>query len=142
MTNSDTEGYYIHYEDTDSRVMPYCAEGDGRPGREPSPAPFATELEATQALLTYFKELQAELVICIKETEKALEQLRPIPSTCVFIQAWIGQCKNAVVAGEKVCQEHLSQKCSCGEQAVENCYHTIGAFVCGRLTCGRCTHSH
>ena len=68
-------GYYIRYEDTDSRVLPYCPDPTA-PFQTDKEAPFATELEATQALLSYFKNLRDELDGCVDDTEKSLRRLQ------------------------------------------------------------------
>lgn len=60
---------------------------------------------------------------------------------CGFDIAWVGRCKEpADTTG--FCAKHRLEKCRCGRQAVRECEATIGAFVCGHLTCGSCTHHH
>ena len=63
------------------------------------------------------------------------------PKTCGFSIAWVGTCKQPAGA-EGVCDEHRKVKCRCGRQAIRECDTTMGPFVCGFPTCGRCTHSH
>lgn len=60
---------------------------------------------------------------------------------CGFDEAWIGRCKEAADTSG-FCAKHRAMKCNCGRQAIRNCDATIGAFVCGHLTCGRCSHHH
>jgi hypothetical protein len=61
--------------------------------------------------------------------------------TCGFDIAWVGTCKQeADQTG--FCEEHRKEKCRCGRQAIRSCDATIGPFVCGFPTCGRCSHSH
>ena len=62
-------GYYICYEDTDSRVMPWYTQMGGM-------APFKTELQATEHLLLYFQEMKADLNRCVLDTKTSLEKLR------------------------------------------------------------------
>lgn len=62
-------------------------------------------------------------------------------TTCGFDIAWVGRCKSKA-DGTGFCDEHQKVKCRCGRQAVRECDTTMGAFVCGFPTCGRCTHSH
>jgi hypothetical protein len=60
---------------------------------------------------------------------------------CIFDKCWVGKCKEpADVSG--YCVEHRKAKCQCGRQATHDCEATIGAFVCGRLLCGRCRCHH
>lgn len=61
---------------------------------------------------------------------------------CLFSKAWIGRCNEDALDGGYVCEEHAEKKCSCGRQAIRDCDATVGAFVCGRLMCGECTHRH
>jgi len=61
------KGYYICYEDTDSRVKPYFGPGN---------APFATELEATVELLSYFQEMRDNLDYCIQTTTSEVLRLQ------------------------------------------------------------------
>jgi len=60
---------------------------------------------------------------------------------CTFDKCWIGRCKDHADASG-YCLEHKAAKCSCGKQATHDCEATIGAFVCGRLLCGRCRCHH
>ncbi len=60
-------GYYICYEDTDSRVMPNECEDT---------ADFETELKATKALLAYFQEMKRELAICVNRTAAKVRELQ------------------------------------------------------------------
>ena len=77
-----TKGFYICYEDSDSRVMPYYP-GENIPPAffatelevEPEQAPYARELEATQALLAYFESLHNDLVDCIVSTKTKIRML-------------------------------------------------------------------
>jgi len=66
------DGYYICYEDTDSRVMPWYEYRRGVDG----PPPFETELEATQALLVYFEEMYKDAARCIRDTTEELARLQ------------------------------------------------------------------
>jgi hypothetical protein len=62
---------------------------------------------------------------------------------CIFDVAWRGICKEETSGENKVCEKHKLKKCNCGKQAIRECEETIiGSFVCGKLTCGNCTHSH
>jgi hypothetical protein len=64
-----------------------------------------------------------------------------LDTQCGFDIAWVGRCKEpADTTG--FCEKHKLEKCRCGRQAVRECEATIGAFVCGHLTCGTCTHYH
>lgn len=63
-----------------------------------------------------------------------------VDTQCQFDKCWIGRCKDPADASG-YCSEHRQAKCSCGRQATHDCEATIGAFVCGRLLCGRC-HCH
>lgn len=60
---------------------------------------------------------------------------------CQFDMCWVGRCKEpADISG--YCAKHAGAKCQCGRQATHDCDATIGAFVCGRLLCGRCRCHH
>lgn len=61
--------------------------------------------------------------------------------TCGFSIAWVGTCKQKADA-TGFCDEHKKIKCRCGRQAIRECDATMGPFVCGFPTCGKCTHSH
>jgi hypothetical protein len=62
---------------------------------------------------------------------------------CKFVMAWIGRCKNVAPEETAICSEHAEKRCgTCQRQAVSDCPETMGPMVCGRLTCGACTHSH
>jgi hypothetical protein len=61
--------------------------------------------------------------------------------TCGFSIAWVGTCKTKT-DGSGFCDEHKKVKCRCGRQAIRECDATVGPFVCGFPTCGKCTHSH
>jgi hypothetical protein len=66
-----------------------------------------------------------------------------VVTKCGFDRAWIGPCNKPTVANENFCSEHFGKKCSCGNQAVEECSATIGPMVCGAYRCGgRCQHGH
>ncbi len=60
---------------------------------------------------------------------------------CEFDKCWVGRCKEPA-DGSGYCEEHRKAKCQCGRQATHDCDATIGAFVCGRLLCGRCRCHH
>lgn len=62
------QGFYITYESSDARILPFLGKG---------PAPFETELEATQALLTYLESLQTGISRAIQETKDELKTLEP-----------------------------------------------------------------
>lgn len=66
---------------------------------------------------------------------------KAVDEQCQFDIAWVGRCKQTA---DKTgfCDEHKKEKCRCGKQAVKSCDATIGAFVCGATTCGRCSHHH
>lgn len=60
---------------------------------------------------------------------------------CQFDIAWVGRCKyNSDQTG--FCSTHRLRKCSCGKQAIRECDTTVGAFVCGHLSCGTCSNKH
>lgn len=60
---------------------------------------------------------------------------------CGFDIAWVGPCKEPTDE-TGFCAKHRACKCTCGKQAKRECEATIGAFVCGHLTCGKCRHQH
>jgi hypothetical protein len=62
-------GYYICYEDTDSRVLPYYSSSGM------VTAPYTTKLEATQELLAYFEEMRDNLDRCLANTKDELQKL-------------------------------------------------------------------
>lgn len=77
---TEPTGYYICYEDTDSRVLPYYPQTRSgeffRDGMEvDAKAPYETELEAQHVLLQYFKNLRNELEDCVVSTETEIRML-------------------------------------------------------------------
>ena len=76
------------------------------------------------------------------KSESEPEPEEQLPSHCIFIKAWIGECRKPTVDGETVCEEHSKEKCQCGEQATRTCDETMGAFVCGAPTCDDCRVIH
>lgn len=64
-----------------------------------------------------------------------------VDKQCGFDIAWVGRCKESADS-TGFCADHQTRKCTCGKQAVRECEATIGAFVCGHLTCGKCRHQH
>ena len=90
-------------------------------------------------------EQQTSARISSEELEEINEHLRNELSSqiqCSFVEAWIGRCKNMTDGSYPYCSLHADKRCACGKQAKRNCEVTLGAFVCGQLTCGKCTHSH
>jgi hypothetical protein len=94
-------------------------------------------------------EVIAEVLDCLRKDGYSLGKLEKgvVRITwgknvqCEFDIAWVGRCKEP--AGKTgFCVEHTSRRCTCGRQAVRECEATIGAFVCGHLTCGKCRHQH
>lgn len=62
--------------------------------------------------------------------------------SCLFRNAWVGECKNETMDGEDFCEEHLQKQCvSCGEQATHECHETMGPLVCGSPLCNECEHT-
>lgn len=77
---------------------------------------------------------------CVSDFNQFMNIEKTQTKQCVFIEAWIGRCKNDAVPGGIVCEHHRKQKCwSCEEQATSNCEHT-SQFVCGVAQCNK--HKH
>lgn len=60
--------------------------------------------------------------------------------TCVFYEAWVGECNNEVSDETELplCDEHRGRLCSmCGGTATTQC-GAAGALVCGRPLCEEC----
>lgn len=52
---------------------------------------------------------------------------------CTFVECWVGPCKNT---DRTKCKHYrYYDRCSCGRPAQSNCEVTMGAFVCGGLSC-------
>lgn len=66
---------------------------------------------------------------------------KAVDTSCGFSIAWVGSCK-AKADETGFCDKHKKVKCRCGRQAIRECDTTVGPFVCGFPTCGKCTHSH
>lgn len=77
----------------------------------------------------------------LKDVTKISWAQAAAPKNCKFDIAWVGTCKQKA-GPDGVCDEHRKIKCRCGKQAVRECDTTMGPFVCGFPTCGKCTHSH
>lgn len=60
---------------------------------------------------------------------------------CIFVEAWIGRCKEPAVEGGCRCVKHEKKKCeSCDAPATHTCDST-GQFVCGADLCDDCEHT-
>lgn len=56
---------------------------------------------------------------------------------CLFIEPWIGQCKENTVNG-LCCEKHAKEKCQvCGDQAATRCQASRG-LMCGVPLCSLC----
>lgn len=74
-------------------------------------------------------------VLAVQQAKATLLELRP--KACAFQMAWAGCCRNAAVAGEVYCGEHLSLACRvCQEQATHLC-PVAGSLVCGEPICDK-----
>jgi hypothetical protein len=75
------------------------------------------------------------------ERKRSLRHTKPDPESnlCPYLTPWYGYCRAPVKFGSALCNKHHNEKCGvCGRQAITECGH-LGAFMCGKPLCGRCT---
>lgn len=119
-------------------------ETDAESGEDHTSYCFADEPEIVEQVLDTLRDEG----FTIKEKDGPKKNITRIswakaaePKVCGFLVAWVGTCKQKA-GPDGVCDEHRKVKCRCGKQAIRECDTTMGPFVCGFPTCGRCTHSH